>query len=128
MAALQVSSDLDRLAAGAARAAALVPREMGKAMTAIVSDAERESKLTAPVRFGFYKATIAGSVSIAGSSVVGQVSAGGGVVDYAGYINRGTRYMRARPHINRAVRNAVANSPRHIRAAINRITASMGGR
>ena len=95
-----------------------------RSMTAITADAERTAKLDAPNLRGFYAATIAGSATAVGGYVQGVVQAGGGPlpVNYAGYINQGTRRMRARPGIRKAVERSVADSQRHIRAAIIRIT------
>jgi hypothetical protein len=99
---------------------------MVQTMTVLVADAERGSVLTAPVDKGFYRATITGHVGGGSGFVEGRITAGGPGVDYAGFINRGTRKMRQRPHIRRAVETAVINRPDAMRSLVRRIAEQLG--
>lgn len=65
----------------------------------MVADAQR----AVPILDGDLQRSIASSVQFEGYEPVLYVYAGGGMVDYALYVELGTRFMRAQPYLRPAV-------------------------
>ena len=62
------------------------------------SDLNRRAQVKVPVDTGFLKRSI--RLSIEGGGLTGKVTAH---ADYAGYVEKGTRFMRAQPYMEPAL-------------------------
>lgn len=86
---------------------------------ATVADIEAEAKARVPVDTGALRDSIKGRVV---NQNAGEVTAGGSAVDYAGYVEEGTRFMPAQPYMHPA---ADAAFPR-FEAAMAKALADLG--
>ena len=92
---------VDRLLAESRRIGGDVERKALRAMHTAVLDTERDTKLAAPVDTGRLRASYHSSLDARGGTV-------GTSVHYAPYLEYGTRYMAARPHLFPAARRHAA--------------------
>lgn len=105
-------NNLPAIAKRAAQVAADVIRET-------VADIETEAKQRAPVDTGALRDSIKGRVI---NQNAGEVTAGGGAVNYATYVEEGTRFAPAQPYMHPA---ADAARPR-FEAAVAKAIAELG--
>lgn len=68
------------------------------------NDVERQAKANAPYRTGRLRASISSTLDVQRGRLVGIV---GSDVDYAGFVELGTRYMRAQPYLRPALRQVL---------------------
>lgn len=95
------------------------PRVAADVIRATVADIEADARQRVPVDTGALRDSIKGRVI---NQQSGEVTAGGGDVDYAGYVEYGTVKMAAQPYMHPA---ADAARPR-FEAAVARAIADLG--
>jgi HK97 gp10 family phage protein len=99
--------------------AARAPKVAAGVIRATVGEIEADARQRVPVDTGALRDSIQGRVI---NQQAGEVVAGGGAVDYAGYVEEGTVKMPARPYMHPA---ADAARPR-FEAAVARAIAGLG--
>lgn len=82
-------------------------------MAATGREMERQARIYVPVRRGLLRGSIY-------SRVVGEVLHFGAAKSYAGYVERGTRFMWARPFLGPAVEIGLRLFPELIREKLRR--------
>lgn len=157
MATFSVTSDLDRLARNAGRVQAIVNRECLTIVRAVTLDAERYAKVAAPVFRGDLRRSITSKATQTASGATGEVGTNkvyGRVVEEGRRPGRmppvraiavwaarkapgastfviaraiARRGTRPQPYLRPAAARAVRESPRHVRPAVKRMLAGVGG-
>lgn len=80
-----------------------IARQVAPRMEALVGAVAKRARRLVPKRSWDLHNTIKPSVTVAGPVVKGRVTAGGGKVNYALFVERGTSRMAAQPYLRPAL-------------------------
>lgn len=101
------------------KAPAIMTKELNKAITRAVVGVERTSRLNTPVDTGRLRSSTYSRIR----NLYGEV---GTNTQYDIFVHEGTRFMRSRPYLRRAVESNQAGIDREFTAAVDRTLHEIG--
>lgn len=114
-------TNLDAIRAAFSKSPVLMTRELNKAIKTSIFAIERDSKINTPVDTGRLRS----SHQTMFSSLRGVLEP---TAEYAIYVHEGTRYMRARPFLLRAVESNQDKVDRYFTDAVQNVLDEIGSR